>query len=255
MKDIINLGIGNVTLLFNIWWAFGLNSDELKCRTILIHKKGDKSNVDNWRPITIGNILLRLYAKCWDSRLRENITLNARQKAFTPVDGCFENVKILQKVMKKSKKKKSELNIVSLDLAKAFDTVQHDSIRNALFSHGIPENVQQVIYSMYKDATTVVTVPEGTTRGIHLKNGVKQGCPISPLIFNLILDDLIKKLDSSGMGIRIEDAIISCMCFADDLILMSDNNEDMNLLLKITEAFFDEKHLKVNALKCQSLRR
>ena len=56
------------------------------------------------------------------------------------------------------------------------------------------------------------------------------------------------------MGIRIEDAIISCMCFADDLILISDNNEDMNLLLKICEAFFDEKHLKVNALKCQSLR-
>ena len=89
--------------------------------------------------------------------------------------------------MKKSKKKKSELNIVLLDLAKAFDTVQHDSIRNALVSHGIPENVQEVIYSMYKDAT-VVTVPEGTTREIHLKNGVKQGCPLSPLIFNLILE-------------------------------------------------------------------
>ena len=86
LKDVINLGIGNITLLFNFCWAFGVNSDELKCRTILIHKKGDKSNVDNWRLITIGNILLRLYAKCWDSR--DSITLNVRQSV-TPVDGCF----------------------------------------------------------------------------------------------------------------------------------------------------------------------
>ena len=64
------------------------------------HKKEDKANVDNWRPITIGNLILRVYAKCWDIRLRLNVSLNMRQKAFTPVDGCFENIPYFLELVK-----------------------------------------------------------------------------------------------------------------------------------------------------------
>ena len=54
----------------------------------------------------------------------QNITLDERQKGFVLVDGCFENIKILQQVIKEQRKKRKEYNIVFLDLAKAFDTSQ-----------------------------------------------------------------------------------------------------------------------------------
>ena len=53
---------------FNYWWATELPLEEKECRTILIHKGGDKKDVGQWRPITIGTILITLYAKCWDVR-------------------------------------------------------------------------------------------------------------------------------------------------------------------------------------------
>ena len=61
-------------------------------RAILLEKGGDRAEVGNWRPITIDNRLIRLYAKVWDARLREVVKIDVRQKAFCPVDGCFDNV-------------------------------------------------------------------------------------------------------------------------------------------------------------------
>lgn len=65
-----------------------------------------------------------LYAKLWDKQLMQNITLDERQKGFVLVDGCFENIKILQQVIKEQRKKRKEYKVVFLDLAKAFDTSQ-----------------------------------------------------------------------------------------------------------------------------------
>ena len=91
-------------------------------------------------------------------RLRKNITLDKRQKGFVPVDGCFENVKIIQQIVKQQRKNRKEYNLVFIDLAKAFDTVSHLSIEKGLKRKGIPEQVRETILAMYKDASTKLTV-------------------------------------------------------------------------------------------------
>ena len=55
---------------------------------------------------------------------------------------------------------------------------------------------------MYRHATTEVTVGGQTTRKIRIKAGVKQGCPLSPLLFNLILDELLEKLKQTEIGVK-----------------------------------------------------
>ena len=127
---------------------------------------------------------MRLYAKVWDKSLRANIKLGDRQKDFVPV--CFENVKILQNIIKQQRRKRKEYNIVFLDLAKAFDLVSHQSIRKGFIRKGIPPTVIEGIMNMYKRSTTKISVGSQTTRTININSGVKQGCPLSPLLFNLI---------------------------------------------------------------------
>ena len=97
IKHLTNL---QIAMVFNKWWVSGVPDEEKKCRTIMLHKGGERKDVGNWRPVTIGNVLIRLYAKIWDKRLRKHIILDDRQKAFVPVDGCYENVKILKRIMK-----------------------------------------------------------------------------------------------------------------------------------------------------------
>ena len=141
----------------NYWWAIPEKSEE--CRTTLLPKKDEElEEVGNWRPITVGNLFMRIYAKLWDKRLRSNIKLDERQKRFVPVNGCYENVKILQQMIKKSRNSRRECNLVFIDLAKAFNTVSHKSIEKGLRRKGIPDQVINTIQQMYEKATTAVSV-------------------------------------------------------------------------------------------------
>ena len=107
LEDLIKFSKKDIGAIFNKWYLDGTPKATKACRTILIHKGGDETDVGNWRPITIGPLLLRVYAKVWDQRLRKVITINERQKAFEPVDGCFENVKILQHVVQTARKERN----------------------------------------------------------------------------------------------------------------------------------------------------
>ena len=154
---------------------------------------------------------MRLYAKLWDKRIRQNVKLDERQKGFVPVDGCFQNVKILQEIIKQQRKRRREYNLVFIDLVKAFDTVSHLSIEKGLRRKGIPEQVRSTVLEMYRHATTEVTVG-GRTRKIQINAGVKQGCPLSPLLFNLILDELLEKLKRTEIGVKIRNDIVCIVC-------------------------------------------
>ena len=99
--------------------------------------------------------------------------MDERQKGFVPVDGCFQNVKILQQIIKQQRKCKKEYNIVFLDLAKTFDTVSHKSITNGMTRKGIPEEVINGILEMYKLSVTIINNRGKTTRKININSGVK----------------------------------------------------------------------------------
>ena len=124
-------------------------------------------------------------------------------------------------MIKQQRRKRKEYNIVFLDLAKAFDTVSHSSIKKGLKRKGIPSQAQDTIMEMYKNATTRISVGGRTTRSIQINAGVKQGCSLSPLLFNLIVDELLEEVLKLKVGIGINQEWLSCMAFADDLVLIT----------------------------------
>ena len=217
--DLRRIPTGHITAIMNYWWGWILPAESKECRTTLLPKKDHKlEDVSNWHPITIGNLLIRVYAKLWDKRLRQNITLDERQKGFVPVNGCCENVKILQQIVKQQRKGRKEYNLVFIDLAKAFDTVSHKSIEKGLRRKGVPDQVVETVLDMYEKATTVITVGGKSTRKIRINAGVKQGCPLSPLLFSLIIDELIVELKKLKIRVSVGGDLVGCFAFADDLM-------------------------------------
>lgn len=243
-----------LSLILNVWRVRGIPLLEKANLSILLYKADDKADVNNYRPLTIGSILMRLYAKIWDKRLRAVVQLNDRQKAFVPVDGCFQNVNIIRTVIKRSRKAGIEVNVVFLDLAKAFDTVTHDSIRKAMARKGLPREVIEHIMDFYNGAKTQFSTNEGRTGDIEILSGVKQGCPLSPLLFNLVLDELLERIEKLNCGVKLDDMRIGAMAFADDLAIMAGSGGEMDILLNACREFFNEKSLTINAKKCASLR-
>ena len=88
LKDIKDLSTEEISAIFNKWWSSDISEEAVKCRTSLLPKsiKG-REQLGNWRPITIGNLPMRMYGRIWNKRLRKEINTSGRQKGFVPVDG------------------------------------------------------------------------------------------------------------------------------------------------------------------------
>ena len=94
---------------------------------------------------------------------------------------------------------------------------------------GIPEEVIDGILEMYKLSVTIINNRGKTTRKININSGVKQGCPLSPLLFNIIMDELISKLKNRDIGIKVAGQSIVVMAFADDLVLVTEDTSHMTI--------------------------
>lgn len=170
-------------------------------RTTLIPKCGkDPKEPSNWRPITVDAIFCRLFMGLITDSLQQNVTFSYRQKGFVSEVGTTNKVVLLQQAMKKMKGTGDVCSI--LDISKAFDTVPHEGIVPALTRVGVPHFIACYISKTYEGCTTTLKCNDGEVE-IGLERGVKQGDPLSPFIFNAIVDPLLCYLDQRDEGISI----------------------------------------------------
>ena len=143
--------------------------------------------------------------------------------------------------------------MVGIDLAKDFDTVSIHSITRALKRQSVDDKMINYIINAYSGANTVISCGNVKISNVKLLRGVKQGDPLSPFLFNLILDELLDQLPNA-FGVSINNTEINSLAFADDLILLAESKVGTNHLLSITTKFFDDRNMKINGTKCFSLR-
>ncbi|NXA71234.1 PO21 protein, partial [Mohoua ochrocephala] len=91
----------------------------------------------------------------------------------------------------------------------------------------VDPHIVSLVSNMYENISTYITTKETQTDHIQLRVGVKQGDPMSPLLFNLAMDPLLCKLEESGKGYHRGSSSVTAMAFADDLVLLSDSWENM----------------------------
>lgn len=239
--------------LFNGFLAGGSIPKSLKSnRTTLLPKSKDvaeRFSMSNWRPITIGSMILRLFSSVMFHRLASACSTSVRQKGFCKVPGCSENLLIIEGILKVRSTAKVPLAMVFIDLAKAFDSISHKHIQAVLEERLVDPAMVSLIMDSYVGCTTKVRTECGLTPNISMDIGVKQGDPLSPLLFNLAIDPLLRMLESRGQGFLVGTDSFAVLAYADDLVLLSNSWEGMHRNMSILDAFCDLTGLKVNAAK------
>lgn len=139
------------------------------------------------RPITILDITIRCFHKILARRCEKDLTWNTRQKAFQAGDGVADSVWLLQTIIRHHQHVLQPLNIVFLDIKKAFDSVSHQSLILAAKRMGIPPPFLGYLGELYGDAQTTLRIGPDRSEPIQVAQGVRQGDPLSVHLFNSVI--------------------------------------------------------------------
>jgi hypothetical protein len=146
--------------------------------------------------------------------------------------------------------------VTAIDFTNAFGSVPHELIMSVMRQRRFPEWSQRIVASMYRGATSVIELNGVRSEKIAWKRGVKQGCPLSPLLFNLCLEPLLQAVNRycGDMGAFVgpaDDRIgFSVQAYADDVIFISKNADGVRRMLEVLETFVGWSRMEVNVNKC-----
>lgn len=169
--------------------------------------------------------------------------------------GCIDQSNTLRLIVEQSYEWKAPLYITFIDFERAFDALKREAIWKALANRRIPHKIIRLIKELYNNIETRILHSGSLSEPVRIKHGVKQGCPLSPLLFNIVLDDVMREITSTPRGIRwtitsrLED-----LDYADDIALLAQSHRDMQEKINLLGEKAKTVGLVINTKKTKSLR-
>ena len=149
----------------------------------------------------------------------------------------------MQSIVKDARNNGKRLSIAWLDLQNAFGNVPYEAIDAPLSHMGIPLELINLIQDLYTNTSSTFQTNEGVTNLIFILAGVKQGCPLSPILFNLTLELLIRAVlakanekaqeQINAIPATIYDIPFSILAYADEIVLVNRSNKGLQQLLDV----------------------
>ena len=230
--------------------------------TVLIYKKGDASDISNFRPIALMSCIYKLLMGIIAKRLtRWSIDagiLSPEQKCARPTEGCYEHTYILKSLVGQARRNKKKLSVAWLDIRNAFGSVPHAVILSTLRHIGVPVELTSLIMNAYTGAASIFKTPQGDTSAIPIRAGVKQGCPLSPILFNLCIELIIRRVKAAAATLKSGSCVhygspLSCLAYADDLVIVARNKDALQRLLDAASEAAHIVGFQFRPDKCASL--
>ena len=138
-----------------------------------------------------------------------------------------------------------------LDTANAFGSVNHQVVWSILRAYGLPEADVHMLETLHAGSRYSIHGPFGTTAQIHTHTGINQGDITSPLIWNLVVNALIRYVDGTGQGYLHEAGVrTTALAYIDDAVLLSDTSKGFTKIIHRLNRFYDWSGLRVNHDKC-----
>ena len=262
LRNIILTVFNEVTQL-----SVSVPSSWKKSRLTVIFKKGDQTLPKNYRPIALLSILYKLFSRMLCDHLAKMIIprQGPEQGAYRPGYSTEDHLLAAALLIERSHEYKMPLWIATVDFEKAFDTVEQPSLWNVLLRQGVPSHYVTLLKNLYQDQCAYVCV-ESKSRDIPIQRGVRQGDPLSALLFIAVMQDLCGSLQERwakasarrkghpfGIDVANDGRFLTNLRFADDVLLVAQSRVDLNKMLVHFSQGAANYGLKVNYEKTKVL--
>ena len=248
--------------LYNAIWKQGyIPSSWRRATVISIHKKGDPTDMDNYRGISLMPVPLKLLLVILTYRLvraLEKKGLLAREQAgFREHEECSGQVAALVETIMRRSGVGQVTYAMFVDLTKAYDMVPHEALFAKMHQIGIRGRMLGFIMTLYYQSEIVVGMG-GEQKPFRLKRGLRQGCPMSCILFDIFINDLYGrpgvKREHVGVtvpGVDIEkEGLLAGLLFADDLVGFAESIERMREHALLVDEWCKRWDMRVGIKKC-----
>ena len=254
LKNLPDSMIDQITLLFNMIKSSGiLPQGWNRGRITLVHKRGLRESLGNYRPITVLVSLSGLYSKVLNERLiavvETHKLLGEIQCGFRKNRCGADNTFVLDTILWKYRATGKPVHMSFIDICKAYDTVNRAKLWKKLSSLGFSGEFLSTLKSLYTDDSVDCQVNGLTTRTVYLRRGLRQGCALSPLLFALYIMDVGNDINMSQLGFMVGRVCVSGILFADDLLVVARSAAGLKTLLAIVKSGFDKLKLTISVEK------
>ena len=156
------------------------------------------------------------------------------QSGFRAGRSCIDNIFCLTQMIEKRKVPNRELRLLFIDLTKAYDSVPLNKIREVLEKLTINTRLIEAIKLLYKGCSSKIKIGNLTTKGFKVTKGLRQGCSLSPTLFKIYLERVLRnwKRKCQPMGIPIQNTYVYSLSFADDQVVLAQDDDDMEYMAR-----------------------
>lgn len=245
---------GNLTALFTkILDTAQIPEDWKHTITIPLHKKGSRKDPNNYRGISLINSVAKLFTKIISTKITTNACINEEQQGFRANRSTIDAIFILRQIVEKSIEYAKPVFMCFVDLSKAFDMIRIRDVILTLQRRGIADNIIQIIKNLNTNNLTQIKTELGTTHKIPVADGIRQGDSLSPTLFNLVMDEVIQTIKNLNIGYSMGGRTTNIICYADDAVLLADNEDDLQRLLYKFSLSTTEYNLQISAEKTKCM--
>ena len=220
-----------------------------------IFKKGDRENPANYRAIALlsipGKVLNRILLQHIQEKT-EQVTSD-RQYGFRPNRGTTDAIFVVRQLMQKSKERNLNLHYHFIDFKSAFDTIWRQALWRMMARIGVNKTVIEVIKNMYEKSQCTVNVDGKMTDWFEVTVGVRQGCLLSPTLFNLFLEFVMDELQDLQNSASFNDQLCIDVRYADDTTFIAAIFEKLQLSTNQLQEACNKYGMKINASKCKAI--
>lgn len=219
--------------------------------------KGKPDVMDDHRGIAVSPVIAKLFSIAMLARLdkwAESRGLRAAgQAGFRAGRGTPDHLFVLRHLIDTAKVQKKPLFCAFIDFSKAYDRVNRNLLWRCLKGCGLHGAMLHTIQAMYESVQMRVRVGGKMGAPFSYDMGVKQGCPLSPLLFGILIGRLEPYLERHcpGSGHQIASSIVRALLYADDVVLVSESADGLRAMLKVLEKFCVANSMFVNTGKSE----
>ena len=214
------------------------------------NKCGNLCDTNNYRPIALSTIASKCFELILLHRCENYLCTTDFQFGFKKHSSTDLCIYVLRECLQTYRNHATPVFVTFLDASKAFDRVNHWSLFYKLVKRNTPLYLVRILLYWYQNQAMCVRWGNSFSSKFVVRNGVRQGGVLSPLLFNVYMDDLSCDLSAEKIGCNIGGLVINHLAYADDLCLISPSSAGMQKLLNICDQYGKNHDLIYNCSKC-----